>query len=233
MIGYWLYFLVLMPASTTPPTRPFVSIILVSYNSSDFTIPCIESIRANTKAVDYEIVVIDNNSTAAERAKLHNIEADNQIKFGRSQLNLGFSGGNMVGVQLANSNADYYFLLNNDTILLNDVCDRLSQYMEMNLDVGVCTPQTFKADGSFESSFTYFPTLSVKLLGHSLLRKFNPAAYPDYKKCYEQPIHVPVVTGCAMFIRGEVLRQLGGARHNSFFVLRGRRFLPALTTGRL
>jgi len=192
------------------PKQPFVSIILVNYNSSDYTLPCLQTIWDKTNSVDYEIVVVDNGSTPVEREKLGCVREDTRIKFVQSEVNLGFSGGNMLGVQAARPNADYYFLLNNDTILLNDVCGELAQYMESNPQTGICTPQTFKADGSFESSFTYFPTLSVKLLGHGLLRKLNPAAYPHEKKRYTQPLQVPVVTGCAMFVRGEVFRQLNG-----------------------
>ena len=191
-------------------SRPFVSIILVNYNSSDYTLPCIQSIRDKTKDVDYEIIVVDNSSTPTEREKLWPIKKDTQIKFVQSQINLGFSGGNMLGIQAARSDTDYYFLLNNDTILLNDVCHELSQYMETHPEAGVCTPQTFKIDGSFEPSFTYFPTLAVKLLGHGLMRKLHPAAYPNPRKHHDQPINVPVVTGCAMFIRASVFHQLGG-----------------------
>ncbi len=190
--------------------KPFVSIILVNYNSSDFTLPCIRSIQHNTKGVDYEIVVVDNDSTPAERDKLRPVAEDPEIKFVQSEVNLGFSGGNMLGVQATRPNADYYFLLNNDTILLNNVCGELSRYMEIHPQTGVCTPQTFKANGEFEPSFTYFPTLVIKLMGHGLMRKLNPKTYPDFKKRYTQPLQVPVVTGCAMFIRGTVFRQLGG-----------------------
>jgi GT2 family glycosyltransferase len=190
--------------------RPFVSIILVNYNSSDFTLPCIQSIREQTKGVDYELVVVDNNSTPIEREKLRPIAEDPNLTFVQSEVNLGFSGGNMLGVQAGRPDAVYYFLLNNDTLLLNDVVGELSQYMAANPQTGICTPQTFKADGSFEPSFTYFPTLGVKLFGHGLMRKLNPAAYPHQKKRYTQPLPVPVVTGCAMFVRGEVFKQLNG-----------------------
>ncbi len=199
-----------MPDSPTQPASPFVSIILVNYNSSDFTLPCIQSIRDKTRAVDYEIIVVDNNSIPTEQAKLQHVEQDSQIKFVRSEVNLGFAGGNMLGVQLAQSDTDYYFLLNNDTLLLNDVCGELSQYMESYQEVGVCTPQTFKADGSFEPSFIYFPTLAVNVFGHGLMRMLQPSAYPSYKKRYDQPVFVPVVTGCAMFARGSIFRELNG-----------------------
>jgi GT2 family glycosyltransferase len=191
-------------------SKPFVSIILVNYNSSDYTLPCIQSIRDKTIGVDYEIVVVDNASTLAERDKLRDVREDPKITFVQSSVNLGFSGGNILGVQAARLDADYYFLLNNDTILLNNVCGELAQYMEDNPETGVCTPQTFKADGSFEPSFTYFPTLGVKLFGHGLMRKLYPSGYPSFKKRYIQPLPVPVVTGCAMFVRGKVFRQLGG-----------------------
>lgn len=145
-----------------------------------------------------------------EQAKLQLLEQDPQIKFVRSDLNLGFAGGNMLGVKQARPDTDYYFLLNNDTLLLNDVCSELSQYMQVHPEVGVCTPQTFKENGSFEPSFIYFPTLAVNVFGHGLMRMLYPSAYPSYKKHYDQPVFVPVVTGCAMFARGSIFRQLNG-----------------------
>lgn len=191
-------------------TKPFVSIILVNYNSSDFTLPCIQSIRDKTKGVDYEIVVVDNDSTPAEWEKLRPVWEDTRIRLVQSEINVGFSGGNMLGVQVARPDTDYYFLLNNDTILLNNVCSELANYLEANPQTGICTPQTFKADRTFEPSFTYFPTLGVKLLGHGLMRKLFPLAYPSFRKKYTQPLQVPVITGCAMFVRGNVFRKLGG-----------------------
>ncbi len=196
--------------------RPLVSIILVNYNSSAYTLPCIQSIREKTDTVNYEIVVVDNNSSPTEREKLRPVCEDPEITFVQSSVNVGFSGGNMLGVQVARPAADYYFLLNNDTVLLNDVIGELSQYMEAHPQTAICTPQTFKADGSFEPSFTYFPTLGVKLFGHGIMRGLNPTAYPKQNKRYAQPLRVPVVTGCAMFIRGSVFRQLGGLDSSYF-----------------
>lgn len=199
-----------MQNTSTHSNRPFVSIILVNYNSSDYTINCVQSIRNYTKGVVFEIVVVDNGSRPDELAKLELVASDPEIKFVRSEINRGFSGGNMLGIEQTRLDADYYFLLNNDTIFLNDVCTELSQYMENHPKVGICTPQTFKGDGSFEASFVYFPTLAVKLLGHGFMRSLFPNEYPLIKHRYEQPVLVPVVTGSAMFVRGKILRELGG-----------------------
>ncbi|WP_019989348.1 glycosyltransferase family 2 protein [Rudanella lutea] len=191
-------------------STPFVSIILVSYNSASYTIDCIESIRKETKDDSYEIIVVDNNSEPADRDRLLSISETDKVKLVSSCINLGFAGGNMLGVQQARPDSEYYFLLNNDTLFRNDVCGLLSAFLEINTQVGVCTPQTYKGDGSMDHSFAYFPSLGINVLGTAFMRLVEPNAYPDKKKEYTEPITVPVVTGSAMFIRGSVLRQLGG-----------------------
>ena len=132
--------------------RPFVSIILVNYNSSDYTLPCIQSIRSKTKGVDYEIVVVDNNSISIEREKLRPVAEDTNLKFVQSEVNLGFSGGNMLGVQAARPDADYYFLLNNDTILLNTLPVRWSAVPDRTAGVSAesRSPVTSRGTSGFE-----------------------------------------------------------------------------------
>ena len=97
-----------------------VAIILINYNSSNYSIDCIESIISNTNnKLNYQIIVIDNASGTKDYKNLKNKLAsfDKNIFLFRSRINLGFSGGNMLGVQF--SNARYYFFLNNDCILIH------------------------------------------------------------------------------------------------------------------
>ena len=99
-----------------------VAIILINYNSSHFTIQCIESIVEKTAiTLNYQIVIVDNNSEKDDFILLENyinFTSRLNVKLVRSKKNTGFGGGNMFGVQFAN--AIYYAFVNNDSILINN-----------------------------------------------------------------------------------------------------------------
>jgi len=99
-----------------------ISVILINYNSSSFTINCIESIIEHTSSsLSYEFVVVDNASHwddyTALRNKIKELNLSN-LQLIRSKYNTGFGGGNMHGIQFANGK--YYAFVNNDTLLQND-----------------------------------------------------------------------------------------------------------------
>ena len=192
-----------------------VAIIIINFNSSNFTINCVNSILKHTdERFDYEIIVIDNNSKIDDFNILKPFLDSNNIKYFRTKINIGFSGGNMMGVHLAN--AEYYYFLNNDCEFLNDNLSVLYTFMDNNKDVGISAGQMHNADLSEHHSFNYFPTLSLKLFGSSILRIFNPKAFPSKKKKYLEPIRVPYVTGAGMFVSAEKISEIGGLDTNLF-----------------
>jgi len=193
-----------------------VSVIIINFNSSSFTINCIDSILSKTnKELKYEIIIVDNNSKQDDFLTLK--EYCNQltnVSLIRSKLNLGFSGGNMLGVQYAES--EYLFFLNNDTLLQNDCLQLLLNFMQHNQNVGVCTAQMYDQNNNFHCSFGYFPSLGLKLLGSSALRILEPNLYPSKRKVYTQPIQVQLVTGAAMFVNYHHFAKVGGFDTNYF-----------------
>jgi len=102
-------------------------IIIINYNGYNDTIECLNSIKdSNTK--DYEIVLIDNNSTDNSVQVLQEwVDSSHQnIKFIKSLKNGGFSYGNNLGINYALSqNSDNIILLNNDTIIDKDAINNL------------------------------------------------------------------------------------------------------------
>lgn len=197
-----------------------VSIILLNYNSHQFTYDCVDSIVEKTEiaantGIEYEIIIVDNNSITSDYEALKSIvEPDRhpglQIKLTRSRINLGFSGGNMLGVQLADPKATYYYFLNNDCVLRTDVCTQLADFMDATPDAGLCGAQMFAGDGSRQITFGYLPTLGSKILGHGFVRMLNPALYPNVRKVYTAPVKVPFVMGSTLFVRASAFNQIGG-----------------------
>ncbi|WP_460915870.1 glycosyltransferase family 2 protein [Spirosoma areae] len=187
-----------------------VSVILINYNSHQFTFDCVASIVEKTNAVDYEILIVDNNSVAAEYEALKPIANMPNVRLIRSRINLGFSGGNMLGVQFADPAAEYYYFLNNDSVLRTDVCSQLAAFMEATPDAGLCGAQMFAGDGSRQITFGYLPTLGSKLLGHGFVRMLNPALYPPVRQAYTEPLRVPFVMGSTLFVRASGFNRVGG-----------------------
>lgn len=187
-----------------------VSIILINYNSHQFTYDCVDSIRDKTKSIDYEIIVIDNNSLPADYEALKPIVDQPKVQLIRSRINVGFSGGNMLGVQLADPKANYYYFLNNDCVLRTDVCSQLAKFMDVTPGAGLCGAQMFTGDGSRQITFGYLPTLGSKILGHSFVRMFNPGIYPNVRQVYTEPVRVPFVMGSTLFVRASAFNLIGG-----------------------
>lgn len=191
-------------------SQPKVSIILLNYNSHHFSFDCVDSIIDKTESISYEIIVVDNNSSVGDYAALRSITTRPGVRLIRSRINLGFSGGNMLGVQFANPNTDYYYFLNNDCVLRTDVCSQISAFMDATPDAALCGAQMFASNGSRQQTFGYLPTLGSKLLGHGLVRLFKPALYPPTKLVYTRPVQVPFIMGSTLFVRASVFHAIGG-----------------------
>ncbi|RCR69774.1 glycosyltransferase [Larkinella punicea] len=187
-----------------------LSVIILNYNSSGYTLDCVNSIRKYTQLGDYEIVVVDNGSQEVDFDRLYSLNQQPFLKLIRSRVNLGFAGGLLLGLQVVDPSSTYYFFLNNDCQLLDDVCSRLYAFMEDHKAVGVCTGQAVNRADEHEPSFNYYPSLSGNLLGHGLMRWFHPADYLPRRQKYQEPVPVPVVTGSALFVRATAFWQVGG-----------------------
>ncbi|MFV1984306.1 MAG: glycosyltransferase family 2 protein [Thiohalomonadales bacterium] len=186
-----------------------VSVILINYNSSSFTISCVESIIENTNNfVNYNIVIVDNSSVLDDFNKLNKLKDIKNVKVVRSNINLGFSCGNMYGVSF--TKARYYFFLNNDCVLLNDCINILFKFSEENQNTGLCSPQLYSEENSPISSFDHFPILTTKFLGTGILKVIKGKEYKARKGIYNTPIKVDVVSGSQMFIRKEAFNNVGG-----------------------
>jgi GT2 family glycosyltransferase len=190
------------------PSAPNIAVVILNYNSVQYTLRCVDSIRRHTADLSrVSLIVVDNNSSTADRQQLAQLVSHN-LRVIQSGRNLGFSGGMMLGAR--STAADYYFFLNNDCEFLNDVISILCGFMQDNAQAALCSASMRDADGRPRSSFNYFPSLTLTLLGSGLLRFLRPRRFPDRRKLPDQPLPVDVVTGAAMFVRGTALHALNG-----------------------
>ena len=144
-----------------------IAIIIINYNSSEYTKKCISSVLEQTsQELYYQIIVVDNASKSDDFDNLSSYVAtltNATIQLHRSRFNTGFGGGNMHGIQFAN--ARYYLFLNNDTIVLNDPIKSCYDFMESNSESAVCGPQIYNEHNEKMVSFDHFTSFGREVFG--------------------------------------------------------------------
>lgn len=114
-----------------------VSIITVNFNQPAVTEALLASIFSTITLPDIEIIVVDNGSNRDPipgwRVKYPN------VLFIRSDSNLGFAGGNNLGIIQAKG--DYLFLVNNDTEFTQGLTEALAETLDKNENIGIVSPK--------------------------------------------------------------------------------------------
>lgn len=114
-----------------------VSVITVNYNHNHITEELLASISAKNKHLEFEIIVVDNGST--QNPVPNWIIKYPHVKFIRSKVNLGFAGGNNLGIK--DAIGDYLFLVNNDTEFTENLVEQLLFTMLKNPQIGILSPK--------------------------------------------------------------------------------------------
>ncbi len=194
--------------------------IIINFNTSKFTIPCVKSIlESHSEDFNHEIVLVDNASTLEDYENLEKgIKSLNskKVKLVRSKINLGFGAGNMLGVQYA-PKCKYYSFINNDTLMVdNNTLSKLHDFMESNENIALCSPQMLDENKNFRVTIDHFSSPAREILRRPLLESLFPKKYLDRKKIYDAPIKVDYVQGSFMFVRANDFDAVGGFDTNLF-----------------
>lgn len=184
-----------------------VSVIIVNYNTLELTKNTIESVFEKTEVLNFEIILVDNASTDGSAEFFENNYKERIILIKNSE-NLGFGRANNKGIEIAKGK--YIFLLNSDTLLINNAIKILFDFMEQNIECGVCGGNLFDRDNrpvhSFKkelvniySDFDFIKNFILKLIYKKRI-DFN---YTN------KNIEVGYITGADMFIRKKILEKVG------------------------
>jgi len=149
-----------------------ISIIIVTWNSEKYIIPCLKSIYKQKEYGfnNFEIIIIDNNSKDSTIKIIEN-EFSNVILI-KNKLNLGYAKANNQGFKTAIGN--FILLLNPDTELQNNFFQPMLDFIEQNDKVGVIAPKVINPDFSIQYSIRSFPDYPILLWEFSGLSKILP-----------------------------------------------------------
>lgn len=174
-----------------------LSIITVNYNGLEDTCELIDSI---TFKDDMEVIVVDNGSINDEAALISRLYP--QVKTIRSDKNLGFAGGNNLGMKAAKGK--YLFLINNDTFLKDPNIEPLINRIESSSTIGMVCPKIRFAWGNNPIQFAgYTPLSKITVRNQSI-------GYGEEDKGhYIIPHSTPYAHGAAMLIKREAIDKVG------------------------
>jgi len=179
--------------------QPELSVITVNYNGLRDTERMIESLQKHL-TIQYELIVVDNGSVRDEASTL-------QLKYPflktiRSEQNLGFAGGNNLGIRHATS--EYLFFLNNDTYVLEDSFSCLINAMKLNPFLGGLSPKIIFADSEQGIQFAgYTPLSRITLRNHLIGFRQQDTGQ------FDKPHPTPYLHGAAMLIRRKAIENAG------------------------
>jgi GT2 family glycosyltransferase len=182
-------------------SEPRVSIIVLSWNSFEVTLECLQSLRKMDYR-NFEVVLVDNGSVDFSPDKI--AESAPEVRLIRNPVNLGFTGGNNVGMRDAlGRNPDYLLLLNNDTVVAPDFLSQMVRVAESDPQIGILNPKIYYFEPSnriWHAGGIHKPWYSsTKSLG---CRKIDTGNYDQVRE-------VSFVTGCALLIKAEIVKQIG------------------------
>lgn len=198
-----------------------LSIVIVTWNSKDVLLDALASIerevlpRRDPRRLATETILVDNGShdgtveTVRERFPWAEVMALPE--------NVGFAAGNNVGLRRAKGR--HALLLNSDTVVLFDALEKCVRFLDANPDVGVLGPQLLNPDHSRQNCIHNYPGFATELVPKGLLETLLPARFPSKRYVHREPIDVPAVLGACLFVRREVLEQVGLMPEDYFFFL--------------
>ncbi|MGP6146514.1 glycosyltransferase family 2 protein [Jeotgalibaca sp. A122] len=180
---------------------PFVSIVLVNYNSAEHTVECIDSLK-NLEYDNYEILVVDNASRKEDYAILKEIN-NKKVHIINSGENLGFAGGNNLAINLAIKKSDYIMLLNNDTTVESDFLIKMLEVFEKETNIGIVCPKIYNY---YDQSVVSYAGGDINTLkGGVYIEGINGKNL----EIYDMPRKITFATGCCMLVPINVFETVG------------------------
>ena len=177
-----------------------ISVITINYNGLKDTCELLDTLPLEDDSL--EVIVVDNASQADEATVIE--QRFPQVKVVRSHQNLGFAGGNNLGIQTAHGK--YLFFINNDTLLRHQTSDirLLVSRLESDAKIGAVCPKIRFSWGEHLIQYTgYTPLSPITLRNRSI-------GFGE-KDCgqYDQAHTTPYAHGAAMMVKREAIEKAG------------------------
>lgn len=190
-----------------------LSIIIVNYNLAGEIENCLNSLLSvinTSEKMDYEVLIVDNNSPDKGLPEVEKKFKQNNIKFYYLEENTGFGKGNNFGFSKASGR--YICFLNPDTIIKEDIFLPIINLLEKDKSIGIIGPKQLTRAPFFDFSAGFYPNIFFELfhvLGIGVFFEgFIMFLYPKLKR--KDFFEVGWILGAAIFTRSDLFKMVDG-----------------------
>jgi len=195
---------------------PKVLISLIDFNGSENTLLCLDSLD-NVKVEGFELSVVVVDNASKEKFQTEKKYKNFSLKIIRSETNLGFAGGQNLGIKYGLDNGvDYFVILNNDVILENNFLLELLKTFVSQKDCGIVSPKIYFAKGHEFHKDRYEEKDLGKVIWYAggkmdwqnMIAAHRGVDTVD-KGQYEKLEKTDFASGCCEIIKREVFKNVG------------------------
>lgn len=194
-------------------TKKNLAIIILNYNGADDTKECLKTLKQITTNFTYNVYILDNGSEKSDKEKLKDnvknykhcgldeflystLELENTLIL--SNENWGFAQGNNLIIEKVKYNYDYVLLLNNDTVVVNCFVDIMLNFMYDNSEIKFASCRIN----------SYYDKEKLWNCGGKLYFWGNRHYYTENELLnYGEVVPATFITGCALFVDTNLIRQ--------------------------
>ena len=189
--------------------KPMISIIVPNKDHRDDLKRCVDSILNKSTYENYEILIVENNSTETETFAYYKmLENQPKVRVITYEAEGGFNYSKINNFAAKQAKGEYLLLLNNDTkVITREWMEELLMYAQRD-DVGAVGAKLYYADNTIQHAGIVIGLGAHHAAGHThhLLPKEN-LGYMG-RLCYAQD--VTAVTGACLLVRKSLYEQVGG-----------------------
>jgi len=193
--------------------RTKINVSIVTYNTSFELIKKL-IIQLDKVELSKKIYIVDNSEKPILKEKLKKLLIKD-LEYRFNSANLGYGKGHNVAInETILSNIAYHLVINPDVEIKEGAIEKIFDFMEKNKNVGNLMPKVLYPNGNIQYLAKLLPT-PLTLFGRrfipikSLREKIN--YYHELKFFdYNSVLNVPNLSGCFMFLRSNILKQIGG-----------------------
>lgn len=193
-----------------------ISLIIVNYKSADVLLKCVESAIEHLANLNYEILIVDNNSP--DKDSLLKLSGKNGVRLFFRNVNDGFGKG--CNFAATNAIGKILVFVNPDILFADDTLSGIFGIMENNHSIAVCSPIFVGQDGEIKYTFNKFPDLIWELynfLGKGFEIRLNKL-YNDNRimESSKEAMFVDWITAACLFVRKDVFCKVNGFSDDFF-----------------
>lgn len=194
-----------------------IGIIILNFNGEKDTLECLKSLEKlqSENNIDTEIIVIDNGSIP--EFKIEHLKFRKNVQLIKNKENIGFVGGNNVGIEYAlEDKCDYVLILNNDTIVGTQLVNELVKTAELDEKIGIVVPKIYFEKGYEFHKERYKKEELGKIIWYAggvmdwkNIIGFHKGVDDVDNGQYEKVEETEIATGCCMLVKSEVFKKVG------------------------